>query len=94
MDKYGWTPIEEEPKKDGPMRVLLFFPSEVQPDFDGADYSIQIGIWDRTKHLDIFSGWFCQGTNHDCFEHWAVEDGLTPTHWQPAPPPPQDPTDQ
>jgi hypothetical protein len=87
-DANGWMPIEQEPDTDGPFDVLLYFPAEAMPDFDGADYQTQIGRWDRRNHRDIFSGWFHQGTNHDCFEHWAVENGQVPTHWQPLPKPP------
>lgn len=90
-DKNGWMTIENEPDNDGPFDVLLYFPNDGLEDFDGADYSTQIGRWDRTRHRDIFSGWFHQGTNHDCFEHWTVEEGHVPTHWQPLPAPPVQP---
>lgn len=82
-----WQPIETRPEKA--MGVLMYCPADcVQGSRTGEDYSISIGHFDPDHHPDIFSGWFEQGTNHDCFESWRVEKGWVPTYWQPLPEPP------
>jgi hypothetical protein len=85
----AWRPIGELPNAEK-MAVLLYYPSERHEDFDGVDYSISIGGWDRSR-LDYGSGWFEQGTNHDCFEPHREEYGTTPTHFRPLPSPPKGP---
>ena len=80
-----WQPVETVPDADR-MAVLLYYPLQDNGAV-GHDFSIVIGFWDRTNDR-YHSGWFQQGTGHDCFEEWNEESGHVPTHWMPLPPSP------